>query len=902
MGGELSHGNVESGNKGSKSSRHKHRELEKVDSRDSIQSTNQNTEPKSHRGSVDNKMKRKKEKIAIIAKNKASSNHEKKNLQVIHKGNSNKEDYELIYNIIDKHLIMQTLNEQARNEIIVTMSLCKVKEGVTLFTEGQIGNYWYIVHEGKLEMYMNGKLKKEMNRGDSFGEFALINNAPRITTVKTVSECELWVMKREVFRKIIDFIFQLNYNENKKFLDSIHLPLEDSFKTILANNLLQEKYKTGDYICKEGDLGNCIYIVKEGEVNCIKNDKIIRTLKKGDNFGQKAILEETKRSLDVVAKTNCTICSITVDFFKNQLGVNYKEQLYFSFINLAFQNSKHFNKILTKMLLKVFSFFTYKNYGKHEIIFQKGDILEKKIYIVLEGSIANKKTGYIEAKRYEFLYEEEMYENKAITLNHDLIADPDCILAEIGLDKFQEVLGGNIDKIQKQAVEKSNFENIAFFKNLSEDKIELLESKLEIETFDNGRKIISQGEIGDKFYIIKSGRVDFFVNSKYVRSLNDGEEFGAKALIVSEKRSATAIANGRVTVYSLTANIFKSILETNLLNYFQKKIYLEDNTIELKDLDNIKELGSGNFGFVNLVRSRKNKQLYAIKAQNVYQIKKEKLETCIELEKNVLLKVDHPFIMKMVKYMKNENFIFFLMEYIKGKELWEVIRDIGLLNKEQTQFYGGSMLLAIDYLHKKKVIYRDIKPENIMVNDIGYIKIIDFGTVKEIKERTSTIIGTPHYMAPEIVKGGGYTFQVDIWSIAICMYEFFCGRLPFGEDYDDPMMVYKSVMSEELEFPHYVHDEPFMILLEKMLRKSPTNRLWKFQHIKQDPYFKGFDWNKLISLSLTPPYKIKFKDKDDKGQSIPYLAYIKGKDVKKIKKGKKLSARGAEFEKWFNNF
>ena len=405
MGGELSHGNNEQENKGSKTSRHKHHQLEKADSRESIQSTNQNTEPKSHRGSV-TKMKRKKEKIAIIAKNKASSNHEKKNLEVIHKGNSQKEDYDLIYDIIDKHLIMQTLNEQARNEIIVTMSLCKVKEGITLFTEGQIGNYWYIVHEGKLEMYMNGKLKKEMTRGASFGEYALINNAPRITTVKTITECQLWVMKREVFRKIIDFIFQLNYNENKKFLDSINLPLEDSFKTILANNLLQEKHKTGDYICKEGDLGNCMYIIKEGEVNCIKNDQIIRTLKKGDNFGQKAILEETKRSLDVVAKTNCVICSISVDFFKNQLGANYKEQLYFSFINLAFQNSKYFNKILTKMLLKVFSFFKYKNYGKHQVIFQKGDILEKKIYIVLEGSIINKLTGYVEAKRNEFLYEQ----------------------------------------------------------------------------------------------------------------------------------------------------------------------------------------------------------------------------------------------------------------------------------------------------------------------------------------------------------------------------------------------------------------------------------------------------------------------------------------------------------------
>ena len=904
MGGELSNGITDSQNKQNKTSRQKRQSnLQKTDSQTSNQS-NQQTEPnsKSNRGSIDQKLKRKKDKIAIVAKNKVPTSQEKKVLEIIHKGNSKKEDYDLIYNIIDKHLIMQTLTEQARNEIIVTMTLCKVKEGVTLFSEGQIGNYWYIVHEGNLEMFMNGKLKKKLERGSSFGEYAIINNAPRITTVKTISECKLWVMKREVFRKIIDFIFQLNYNENKSFLDSINLPLEDSFKAILANNLLQQKYNSGDVICKEGDLGNCMYIIKEGEVNCIKNGKIIRVLKKGDNFGQKAIIEETKRSLDVVAKTNCTLCSISVDFFKNQIGPNYKEYLYFSFINLAFHISKHFNMILTKMLLKVFSFFTYKNYQNHDIIFKKGETLEKKIYIILEGSIANKITGYIEAKRYEFLYEDEIFENKPIQLTHDLIAEPDCVLAEIDLDKFQEILGGNLEKIQKTSIEKSSFENIAFFKNLSDDKIELLESKLKIESFDNGRKIINQGEIGDKFYIIKSGRVDFFVNSKYVRSLNEGEEFGARALIVSEKRSATAIANGKVTVYSLTANIFKSILETNLLNYFQKKIALEDNTIELKDLDSIKELGSGNFGFVNLVRSRKNKQLYAIKAQNLYQIKKEKLETCIDLEKNVLLKTDHPFIMKMVKYMKNENFIFFLMEYIKGKELWEVIRDIGLLNKEQTQFYSGSMLLAINYLHKKKVIYRDIKPENIMVNDIGYIKIIDFGTVKEIKERTSTIIGTPHYMAPEIVKGGGYTFQVDIWSIAVCMYEFFCGKLPFGDDYDDPMDVYKSVFNENLTFPSYVHDQNFKNLLDKMLRKAPTSRLWKFEQIKNDAYFKGFEWNKLISLSLVPPYKIKFKEEKDKGNSIPYLAYLKGKDVKKIKKGKKLSKRGEEFEKWYKNF
>ena len=210
------------------------------------------------------------------------------------------------------------------------------------------------------------------------------------------------------------------------------------------------------------------------------------------------------------------------------------------------------------------------------------------------------------------------------------------------------------------------------------------------------------------------------------------------------------------------------------------------------------------------------------------------------------------------------------------------------------------MLLAINHLHKNKVIYRDIKPENIMVNTKGYVKLIDFGTVKEIKERTTTIIGTSHYMAPEILKGEGYSFQVDIWSIAVCMYEFFCGKLPFGEDYEDPMDIYKAVATDELVFPKFVKDDLFKELMRKMLIKNPTNRLWKFQQVKDDAYFSDFDWNKLISLSLTPPYMIKFKQSID-NQPIPYLNYLKSKNIKPAKK-KKVSTRQLQFDKWLKNF
>ena len=849
--------------------------------------------------------KKKKEKLQVVAKDKGEKqvNYEKKVLELIHDKNPAKEDYDIIYDIISKHFFLQTLTHQAKEEIIVSMSLYKVTKGVTLYTQGLPGNYWYIVQSGELSVYMNNKEVGKLKKGQSFGERALMDGTLRSNTIIADTDCKLWALKRQVFRKIIEFIFTSNYEENMKFLDQVNIPIESTLKSIMANNLIQEIYLKGQYICREGEFGNSLYIIKDGEVECLKGENVIRILKKGDNFGQKALLEGDVRSLDVRAKTDCKIYSISSEFFKNQYGDNFKQVLYFNFITISFNNSKVFKKINPKIIAKSFQYFKFRSLKNNEVVYPKGQKICEKLCVVLEGNIVDKKINKVEAERYEVLYEKKLGEGSGDVLKNNLVAEPDCILAEIDFNKFKETVGGDLNEAQTKSNQLASFENVPMFRILSDDKIEFLQNHLQVEKFANGKKIITQGEVGDKLFIIKKGRVDFFVNSRYIRSLNDGEEFGEKSLILStEKRSATAIANGEVTCYTLTAEVFKSILEPNLYEYFTNKIFLEDNTIELKDLDNVKELGSGNFGSVNLVRNKKNKFMYAIKALNLEQVKLENLEECVEVERDVLLKIDHPFIMKMVKYLKNDLYIFFINEYIKGKELWEVIRDIGLLNKEQTQYYGGSILLAIDYLHKQKIIYRDIKPENVMVSIKGYIKIIDFGTVKEIKDRTSTIIGTSHYMAPEITKGEGYSFQVDIWSIAICMYEFFCGKLPFGEDYEDPMDIYRAVSQEELTFPNFVKDEKFMNLMNKMLKKNPTNRLWKFKQIKEDPYFNDFDWNKLISLSYPPPYKLKMKEeKESTGASIPYLSYLQSKEVKRSGKKKK-SNRQIKFEKWLKNF
>ena len=129
-------------------------------------------------------------------------------------------------------------------------------------------------------------------------------------------------------------------------------------------------------------------------------------------------------------------------------------------------------------------------------------------------------------------------------------------------------------------------------------------------------------------------------------------------------------------------------------------------------------------------------------------------------------------IMKLVKTLKDSDRVYFLTEYINGIDLFDALRSIGLATDADAKFYSGCMLLALDHLYEKKIVHRDLKPENTMVDEQGYPKVIDFGTAKFISERTYTVIGTPHYMAPEVLMGRGYGIAVDVWSLGIMLYEF----------------------------------------------------------------------------------------------------------------------------------
>jgi|JI9StandDraft_1071089.scaffolds.fasta_scaffold469097_1 cGMP-dependent protein kinase len=183
------------------------------------------------------------------------------------------------------------------------------------------------------------------------------------------------------------------------------------------------------------------------------------------------------------------------------------------------------------------------------------------------------------------------------------------------------------------------------------------------------------------------------------------------------------------------------------------------------------------------------------------------------------------------------------------------------LNKPIARYYFGCLLLALEYLHANNIVYRDIKPENSVIDNHGKAYLIDLGTAKELGPanmfKTFTIIGTPHYMAPEVFEGKGYSFEADYWSLGVLLYEFICGRLPFGEHiHNDPYTLYSMIKKDKVSFPKFVSDEKVKSLINFILVKDPKSRSTgvSFEKIKKHEYFAEFSWSDLLEERILPPY------------------------------------------------
>jgi protein kinase X len=232
----------------------------------------------------------------------------------------------------------------------------------------------------------------------------------------------------------------------------------------------------------------------------------------------------------------------------------------------------------------------------------------------------------------------------------------------------------------------------------------------------------------------------------------------------------------------------------------EKSITINNNLkVNINEWDYIKTIGTGSFGKVKLSKNKKDKTIRAIKLMQKSEIIKLKQVDHIYSEFNLLQEIDHPFIVNLKGISQDTKFLYLLLEYIPGGEMFSILRQLGTFPITQARFYAAQIIVFFDYLHSKNIIYRDLKPENILINLDGYLKMTDFGFAKKVLDKTFTICGTPEYLAPEIILNKGHSKTVDWWTLGIILYEMVVGIDPFNDD--DPMVVYQKIVQCDVKFP-----------------------------------------------------------------------------------------------------
>lgn len=785
-----------------------------------------------------------------------------------------------ITTILRANEYFQEQNQNIINLIITELTYLKIPSNIKIYDVNDSSNFYYIIKKGSISLvrdnniHENGKEKKNSNEKitknlgpwEGFGEISFFSGRQRDEVAISNEDCELYLVDSESCRDIINRNNGMVLNEKYNFLNNISIfePLDKISKYNVAQKLKKKEFEQNEKIISRGEEGGTLYIIKEGIVSCKIGVKEIRKLSNNEYFGENTLLIESKRGADIITLQRCICYELTKADLKDALSDDYIEVILYCFFQSCINSNNGYLKqiIIDSLNYQIFKCFSLKQYAKRELIFNKKSPDElkresKRLIIVVSGSIySNSKMQY---EKGHIIGEEIFQDYLNKNISEDLIAYPDCITLEANIEQLAKVMKIDLNKEKSYNVLRyiNKLKKSYLFKNLSENTLELIAKNMKKEKFNKGDIIIKEGSSGETFYLISKGKVNITKDGKFLRVLDAGECLGEKSLISNDSiRTATATADDKVICYVIYKKEFDMILkDENTREYLLKKLVFQNTDIQLNDLYYLKFLGKGKFGSVSLVHNKKN--LYAIKAISIKMVEREKmLWKYFVNERNIMLSLDHPFIVKMVKSLRNKDYCFILMEYINQVNLDEHLsKRKNKNNAYETQFYVGSILLMLEYLQKKYIAHRDIKPSNIMIDDNGYLKMIDFGTAKILKDYTSTIIGTPHYIAPEILQGKGYSLSCDFWSLGICMYEIFYGIYPFGNNAHEVIDIYREILRKALNFPRdsmkYSNINSF---IKNLLSKKVNERVCNVSKLKHKPFFEGFEFDKLNDFQLEPPF------------------------------------------------
>ena len=828
--------------------------------------------------------------------------------------------------LIDNHIV-DDFDDETINEFVIGFFSFEIDDNYEIYKEDDEAKIFYIIEEGEIRLFNNTKSQLDsssnnnlpllissptvtldnnnnntinnsnnnlifninsneiiLKKEDFFGIESFEENTFRTCNAVSKGKTKLLGVSGEFYRSALSYMNLKTINERIEILKKIFIFkfLEKGKQIELSKILKYNEYPQNTIIVNENQICDRIFFIISGEVHQTKKFKKIKNLKENEIFCDINFFISIPScyTFSVFNKNSLKVYEIEYEQIKKVLGHScLKLILYEIFCNSIMHSN--LSEIMIAEKDELFDIFRINYYENNKIVFPKQSKKNKKICVVISGKLINEKNKNVLAQN-ENVFGENIINNKE-NLDANIISEEESLLLEASWNEIIKANERNYNSRNKLDLIETvnNLKKIKIFSTIRETKYLEIAKCVSKVTFSNNTIILSEGKIAEKFFIIIKGKVKVEKNNNFIRILESGNCFGEIPHLTGEIYQFTYTSIDLTECYLLSSEDFNN-LDYNISNQIKQLSSLNDINIELNQLFYMKSLGNGRFGKVFLVHNLKNS--YAIKYSPIKDIIRNKnLMKYYLNEKDILLKIDHPFVVKLVKTLKNSENLFFLMEFIEGitlKTFLDKKKRSELKRMDEATFYGGILLCIINYLHSKRILHRDIKPDNCMIDKSGYLKLIDFGIAKELKEKdvTHTICGTPHYLAPEVIMGQGYSFSSDYWSVGITIFEIFYGYVPFGQNCNEIIDIYYQILNKKLQLPYEPKFNNINSFFKIILSKNLMQRVCNFDLLKTHNFFQDFDFEQLLSFNINPPF-IPNENKNINANNIqecnePILNYI----------------------------
>jgi len=687
----------------------------------------------------------------------------------------------------------------------------------------------------------------------------------------------------------------------------------------LTKKLQTVEFGKGEDLMVQGEVGEEFFLIIDGVCEVIVDGASLDGVecKEGDYVGELALLsKDSKRTATVRAK-NCVTClACSADTFKiviqgsvtwkkrgkqrKAVGVKRKKKKKkgkkaaaapkedalspeeIQFLIGAISQLEFFSDYTRLQLKSLVTQMTKRELADGQVIIKQGDknadtfyVLEKGVLDILidEQKIAQKTGGQCVGE-IALMFDQPR--------NATVVAAGAARVWELSREIFREALQAYVraknEEMQTWLSEMKQFEK------MTPREISGLVAAFDRSELPPNQMIIMEGDEPDensKCYVLKEGTIKWSKEPKKSRDSVMGGEleaptlFGELALLNDEPRAATITTVTDCTILSITREEFNDLLgnlaelQQRTANFYDDLIYDQTPTnaplspsvlkkvTPLEQLEEIGVLGKGAYGLVTLVKDPNNNASYALKVIKKSKVVDNGMEEYIMSEKNIMQKLDNPFLVNLKTTYMTSKQLYFLLEVCLGGELFNILRNRNYFDEPTARFYTGCVVEGFAYMHSRNIIYRDLKPENLVLDSKGYLKITDFGFAKEITDRTYTFCGTPDYLAPEVIAGKGHSFGVDWWTLGILLFEMLSSTPPFVDP--EVGQTYKKILKNHVRFPRFFSKTSKTLILG-LLRKKQTRRLGVIkggaETIRKHPFFmqaEEWSWDALQDQTMTPP-------------------------------------------------